>query len=63
MKKFINNMDIPIFSFTLISAILYGIKTDSFKNMFGYYGTEIFEFCLFVTIIIIAKRLLKYLYK
>ena len=56
-------MDIPIFSFTLISAILYGIKTDSFKNIFGYYGTEIFEFCLFVTIIIIAKRLLKYLYK
>ena len=54
---------IPIFSFTLISAILYGIKTDSFTAIFGYYGTEIFEVCLFVTIIIIAKPLLKYLYK
>lgn len=63
MKKFINNMDIPMFRFTLISAILYGIKTDSFKNIFGYYGTQIFELCLFISIIIIAKPLLKYLYK
>ena len=56
-------MDIPIFRFTLISAILYGIKTDSFSNIFDYYGTQIFEVCLFITIIIIAKPLLKYLYK
>ena len=48
-------MDIPIFRFTLISAILYGIKTGSFSNIFDYYGTQIFEVCLFITIIIIAK--------